>query len=154
MIVAGNQPAPQWLEIASAVAHVEAGIGIWDWASNDHEYEPDVIMACAGDVPTIEALAALDYLRQQVPEVRIRFVNVLELGRLQPAAESPHWKIGTGDWIWVGITTRIPVAAAVPSHSAAATAAAVANTPLFRRANFRNRYHPDGGHACTVSSFR
>ena len=90
LIVAGNQAAPQWLDTQSAAAHAKAGIAIWDWATNDQGNEPDVIMASAGDVPTIEALAAVDYLRQRLPDLRIRFVNILDLMRLQPADENPR----------------------------------------------------------------
>ncbi|MBV9266155.1 MAG: phosphoketolase family protein, partial [Acidobacteriaceae bacterium] len=90
VIVAGKQPAPQWLDMESAVAHCAAGIGIWDWASNDKGQEPDVVMACAGDVPTLETLAAVDLLRKEVPDLKIRFVNVVDLMALQPQSEHPH----------------------------------------------------------------
>lgn len=90
VIVAGKQPAPQYLDMDSAVAHVEAGIGIWEWASNDEGHEPDVVMACAGDVPTMETLAAVDILRREVPRLRVRVVNVVDLMRLQPREEHPH----------------------------------------------------------------
>ncbi|HEY3453811.1 MAG TPA: phosphoketolase family protein [Bryobacteraceae bacterium] len=90
VIVAGKQPAPQWLDIESAVAHCTAGLGIWEWASNDRGQEPDVVMACAGDVPTLETLAAVDLLRQYVPELKIRVVNVVDLMTLQPQSEHPH----------------------------------------------------------------
>jgi xylulose-5-phosphate/fructose-6-phosphate phosphoketolase len=90
VIVAGNQAAPQWLDIESAAAHADAGIAIWDWASNDQGGEPDLVMACAGDVPTMEALAAVSYLRRHSPNLRIRFVNVLELARLQPLTDNPR----------------------------------------------------------------
>ena len=84
VIVAGKQPAPQWLDMDAAVKHCTAGIGIWEWASNDRGGEPDVVMACAGDVPTLETLAAVDLLRQHVPELKIRVVNVVDLMTLQP----------------------------------------------------------------------
>jgi xylulose-5-phosphate/fructose-6-phosphate phosphoketolase len=90
VIVAGKQPAPQWLDIDSAVRHSEAGIGIWQWASNDAGGEPDVVMACSGDVPTMETLAAVDLLRSTLPELKIRVVNVVDLMTLQPRSEHPH----------------------------------------------------------------
>ena len=90
VIVAGKQPAPQWLDIESAIRHCESGIGVWHWASNDGGGEPDVVMACAGDVPTMETLAAVDLLRASVPKLRIRVVNVVDLMALQPASEHPH----------------------------------------------------------------
>jgi xylulose-5-phosphate/fructose-6-phosphate phosphoketolase len=90
VIVAGKQPAPQWLDIESAIKHCDAGIGIWEWASNDRGGEPDVVMACAGDVPTLETLAAVDLLRHQVPDLKIRVVNVVDLMTLQTHEEHPH----------------------------------------------------------------
>jgi xylulose-5-phosphate/fructose-6-phosphate phosphoketolase len=90
VIVAGKQPAPQWLSMDQAVKHCSAGIGIWDWASNDRGSGPDVVMACAGDVPTHETIAAVDLLRQHVPELKIRVVNVVDLMTLQPHEEHPH----------------------------------------------------------------
>ena len=90
VIVAGKQPAPQWLDMDAAVKHCTAGIGIWEWASNDRDGEPDVVMACAGDVPTLETLAAVDILRRFFPELRVRVVNVVDLMTLQPASEHPH----------------------------------------------------------------
>ncbi len=90
VVVAGKQPAPQWLDIESAVAHCSAGLGIWDWASNDQGEEPDVVMACAGDVPTLETLAAVDLLRQYIPNLKIRVVNVVDLMTLQSQSEHPH----------------------------------------------------------------
>lgn len=89
VIVAGKQPQPQWLDMDAAVRHCEAGAGIWRWASHG-EGEPDVVMACAGDVPTLEALAAVMLLREYVPDLRIRFVNVVDLMVLQPRSEHPH----------------------------------------------------------------
>ena len=89
LIVAGKQPAPQWLDMESAVRHCTAGVGVWDWASNDGG-DPDIVMACAGDVPTLEILAAVSLLREQVPDIRIRVVNVVDLMTLQPATEHPH----------------------------------------------------------------
>jgi xylulose-5-phosphate/fructose-6-phosphate phosphoketolase len=89
VIVAGKQAQPQWLDMDAAVRHCTAGAGIWAWASNDAG-EPDVVMACAGDVPTLEALAAVMLLREYVPDIRIRFVNVVDLMVLQPRTEHPH----------------------------------------------------------------
>ena len=90
VIVAGKQPQPQWLDIDAAVRHCTAGLGIWPWASNDEGSEPDVVMACAGDVPTLETLAAVDILREHLPELKIRVVNVVNLMSLQPRSEHPH----------------------------------------------------------------
>jgi xylulose-5-phosphate/fructose-6-phosphate phosphoketolase len=90
VIVAGKQPALQYLDMKSAVEHCTAGLGIWEWASNDEGGEPDVVMACAGDVPTLETLAAVDLLRQHFSELKIRVVNVVDLMTLQPASEHPH----------------------------------------------------------------
>jgi xylulose-5-phosphate/fructose-6-phosphate phosphoketolase len=90
VIVAGKQHQPQWLDMDAAIKHCSAGIGIWDWASNDQDGEPDVVMACAGDVPTLETLAAVDLLRRHVPELRIRVINVVDLMTLQPREEHPH----------------------------------------------------------------
>ena len=90
VIVAGKQPAPQWLTMEQAIKHCTAGIGIWDWASNDRGSDPDVVMACCGDVPTLETLAAVDLLRQHLPELKVRVINVVDLMKLQPASEHPH----------------------------------------------------------------
>ncbi len=90
VIVAGKQPAPQWLDIDSAIRHCTVGLGIWPWASTDAGGEPDAVLACAGDVPTLEALAAVSFLREHIPDVRIRFVNVVDLMTLQPPSEHPH----------------------------------------------------------------
>jgi xylulose-5-phosphate/fructose-6-phosphate phosphoketolase len=90
VVVAGKQPAPQWLDMDQAIKHCTAGIGIWEWASNDKGSEPDVVMACAGDVPTLETLAAVDLLRQHIPSLKIRVINVVDLMKLQPASEHPH----------------------------------------------------------------
>lgn len=90
IIVAGKQPAPQWLNIDDAVKHCTSGLGIWNWASNDQDSEPDVVMACAGDVPTLETLAAVDLLRRKIPEIKIRVVNVVDLATLEPQTEHPH----------------------------------------------------------------
>jgi xylulose-5-phosphate/fructose-6-phosphate phosphoketolase len=90
VIVAGKQPALQWLDMDSAIGHCTEGIGIWQWASTDAGGEPDVVMACAGDTPTLETLAAVDLLRQHFPELKIRVVNVVDLMTLQPSSEHPH----------------------------------------------------------------
>jgi xylulose-5-phosphate/fructose-6-phosphate phosphoketolase len=90
VIIAGKQPAPQWLDMEAAVRHCTRGIGIWEWASTDRGAEPDLVMACAGDVPTRETLAAVMLLRGHFPELRIRVVNVVDLMKLQPPSEHPH----------------------------------------------------------------
>lgn len=90
VIVAGKQLAPQWLDMDAAVKHGTAGIGIWSWASNDQESEPDVVMACCGDIPTMETLAAVSLLRTHLPEVKVRVINVVDLMRLQPPGEHPN----------------------------------------------------------------
>ena len=90
VIVAGKQPAPQWLTMDQAIKHCDAGIGIWEWASNDKGSDPDVVMACAGDVPTLETLAAVDLLHKLLPELKIRVVNIVDLMTLQPHGEHPH----------------------------------------------------------------
>jgi xylulose-5-phosphate/fructose-6-phosphate phosphoketolase len=103
VIVAGKQPAPQWLDMDSAVRHCTAGLGIWSWASNDEASEPDVVMACAGDVPTLETLAAVDMLREHLPQLKIRVVNVVDLMALQPQSEHPH---GLNDTDFDNLFTR------------------------------------------------
>ncbi|HEX5148115.1 MAG TPA: phosphoketolase family protein, partial [Candidatus Limnocylindrales bacterium] len=90
VIVAGKQAAPNWLSMDEAILHCSRGIGIWDFASNDEGGDPDVVMACAGDIPTLETLAAVDILRRELPELKIRVVNVVDLMRLQPESEHPH----------------------------------------------------------------
>jgi len=90
VIVAGKHPAPQWLSMDAAIRHCTEGIGIWQWASNDAHAEPDVVMACCGDVPTLETLAAVSILRNELPELKVRVVNVVDLMRLQPPSEHPH----------------------------------------------------------------
>jgi xylulose-5-phosphate/fructose-6-phosphate phosphoketolase len=90
VIVAGKQPSLQWLDMESAIRHCTAGLGIWEWASNDQGSEPDLVMACCGDVPTLETLAAVDLLRQHFDDIKIRVVNVVDLMTLQPASEHPH----------------------------------------------------------------
>ena len=90
VIVAGKQPQPQWLDMDAAVKHCSEGIGVWEWASNDRGATPDVVMACAGDVPTLETLAAVDLLRQHLPQLKVRVVNVVDLMTLQPKSQHPH----------------------------------------------------------------
>lgn len=90
VIVAGKHPSPQWLSMEEAIVHCTKGIGIWEWASNDEGKEPDVVMGCAGDVPTLETLAAVSILREKLPELKIRVVNVVDLMKLQPEIEHPH----------------------------------------------------------------
>jgi xylulose-5-phosphate/fructose-6-phosphate phosphoketolase len=90
VIVAGKQPAPQWLDMPSAIRHCTTGAGIWQWAGSDEGADPDVVMACAGDVPTMETLAAVDFLRKHLPDLKIRVVNVVDLMTLQPREEHPN----------------------------------------------------------------
>ena len=90
VVVAGKQPAPQWLTMDQAIKHCAAGIGIWDWASNDQGHDPDVVMACCGDVPTLETLAAVELLRKFFPDLKVRVINVVDLMTLQPPSAHPH----------------------------------------------------------------
>ena len=90
VVVAGKHPAPQWLSMDAAIKHCSEGIGIWQWASNDQRSAPDLVMACAGDVPTLETLAAVSLLRRELPDLKIRVVNVVDLMKLQPPSEHPH----------------------------------------------------------------
>jgi xylulose-5-phosphate/fructose-6-phosphate phosphoketolase len=107
VMVAGKQPALQYLDMESAILHCSRGIGIWDWASSDADGEPDVVLACIGDIPTLEALAAAALLREHLPELKVRFVNVVDLMKLQPASEHPH---GLSDFEFDAIfTTDKPV---------------------------------------------
>lgn len=107
VIVAGKQPAPQWLDIESAVRHCTVGLGIWTWASTDEGSAPDVVMACAGDVPTLETMAAVDLLRRMLPDLKVRVVNVVDLMALQTPNAHPH---GLSDADFDAIfTTRCPV---------------------------------------------
>ena len=96
VVIAGKHPAPQWLSMEDAVAHCTDGIGVWHWAGSERDREPDVVMASAGDVPTLEMLAAVSILRQHLPELKIRVVNVVDLMRLQPKSEHPHGLEDTG----------------------------------------------------------
>ena len=90
VVVAGKHPAPQWLTMDAAVKHCTAGAGIWPWASNDQDVEPDIVMACCGDVPTLETLAAVSIMREHLPDLKVRVVNVVDLMKLQPSTEHPH----------------------------------------------------------------
>lgn len=107
VIVAGKAPAPQWLGIEAAVRHCSVGLGMWDWASNDAGVDPDVVMACAGDVPTLETMAAVDLLRTLLPELKVRVVNVVDLMALESPSAHPH---GLSDAMFDSIfTTDRPV---------------------------------------------
>ncbi len=90
VVVAGKHESPVWLGIDEAIAHCARGVGIWPWASSDAGADPDVVLACAGDVPTVEVLAAVDLLRRELPDLAVRVVNVVDLMRLQPPSEHPH----------------------------------------------------------------
>jgi len=103
VVVAGKHPAPQWLAMDAAAAHCAEGIGIWQWASSDQHGEPDVVMACCGDVPTLETLAAVSILRDRLPKLRVRVVNVVDLMKLQPQSEHPH---GLTDVDFDGLFTK------------------------------------------------
>src|SRR5467141_1581611 len=103
VVVAGKQPAPQWLSMDEAIRHCTAGIGIWEWASSDRGSEPDVVMACCGDTPTLETLAAVDLLRTYVPQLKVRVINVVDLMKLQPPSAHPH---GLSDAEFDGLFTR------------------------------------------------
>ncbi|HEX8805800.1 MAG TPA: phosphoketolase family protein, partial [Candidatus Aquilonibacter sp.] len=107
VIVAGKQPEWQWLDMESAIRHCTQGAGMWAWASNDDDAEPDVVMACAGDVPTLETLGAVDFLRRHLPELRVRVVNVVDLMSLQSQDQHPH---GLTDEMFASLfTERAPV---------------------------------------------
>jgi len=103
VIVAGKQPSMQWLNMDDAVRHCTLGAGIFEFASNDRGSEPDVVMACAGDIPTLETLAAVDWLRRRIPDLKIRVVNVVDLMTLQPVTEHPH---GMPDTTFDALFTR------------------------------------------------
>jgi xylulose-5-phosphate/fructose-6-phosphate phosphoketolase len=103
VVVAGKHPAPQWLSMDAAIKHCSEGIGIWQWASSDQSSATDLVMACAGDVPTLETLAAVSILRQYLPELKVRLVNVVDLMKLQPVSEHPH---GLSDGDFDALFTR------------------------------------------------
>ena len=130
VIVAGKQPQPQWLDMDAAVKHCTAGVSIWEWASNDRGSEPDVVLACAGDVPTIETMAAVDYLRRVLPGLKIRVVNVVDLMTLQSAEEHPH---GLSDPQFDAIfTTNKPIIFAYHGYPS------LIHQLTYRRTNHRN----------------
>jgi xylulose-5-phosphate/fructose-6-phosphate phosphoketolase len=130
IIVAGKQVAPQWLDMDSAVKHCTAGLGIWPWASNDRDGEPDVVMACCGDVPTLETLAAVELLRTHVPDLKVRVINVVNLMKLQPNSEHPH---GLSDAEFdVLFTTDKPIIFAYHGYPA------LIHRLTYRRTNHRN----------------
>jgi xylulose-5-phosphate/fructose-6-phosphate phosphoketolase len=105
IIVAGKQQQLQYLDMDAAIRHCEAGVGIWEWASNDKGSEPDVVMACAGDVPTLETLAAVSLLREYFPDLKVRVVNVVDLMALQPESEHPHG-LSDGDFDTIFTTSK------------------------------------------------
>ncbi len=130
VVIAGKHPAPQWLDMQAAVEHCAAGIGIWSWASSDAGSEPDVVMACCGDVPTLETLAAVSILREHLPALKIRVVNVVDLMRLQPAGEHPH---GLSDAHFDALFTRDkPVIFAFHAYPS------LIHKLTYRRTNHRN----------------
>jgi xylulose-5-phosphate/fructose-6-phosphate phosphoketolase len=102
VVVAGKQPSLNWLSMDDAIRHCTRGIGIWEWASNDEDGEPDVVMACCGDIPTLETLAAVDLVRRHLPGLKVRVINVVDLMRLQPSTEHPH---GMADSEWDALFT-------------------------------------------------
>jgi xylulose-5-phosphate/fructose-6-phosphate phosphoketolase len=130
VIVAGKHPAPQWLDMPAAIRHCTAGIGIWEWASTDRGAEPDLVMACAGDVPTLETLAAVKLLSGYFPELKIRVINVVDLMKLQPPSEHPH---GLADVEFDALFTRDkPIVFAFHGYPW------LVHRLAYRRANHRN----------------
>ncbi len=128
VVVAGKQPAPQWLDFDAAGRHCAAGIGLWDWAGSDGGGEPDIVMACAGDVPTLETLAAVQILREQLPQLAVRVINVVDLMTLQSQAEHPH---GLTDAAFDGLfTTDKPILFAYHGYPT-----------LIHRLTYRRRNH-------------
>ncbi|MDP9175836.1 MAG: phosphoketolase family protein [Planctomycetota bacterium] len=130
VVVAGKHPAPQFLDIDSAVRHCTAGLGIWEWASNDKGFHPDVVMVACGDVPTLEILAAISILRKDLPELKIRMINVVDLMKLQPASEHPHGL--TDNEFDVLFTTDKPIIFAYHGYPW------LIHRLTYRRANHRN----------------
>jgi len=117
LIIAGKQPELQWLDMESAIKHCTIGLGIWKWASNDEGVKPDIVMACAGDIPTLETLAATEILRENFPNLKVRVVNVVDLMALQPQSEHPH---GLSDKDYDDIFPRdVPVIFAFHGYPAA-----------------------------------
>jgi len=130
VIVSGKQPCLDWLNMRDAILHCTRGLGIWDWASNDDDGDPDVVMACAGDVPTMETLAAVDLMRTHLPDLKVRVVNVVDLMRLQPEVEHPH---GLSDRDFDGIfTSNKPVIFAYHGYPM-----------LIHRLTYRRTNHPN-----------
>jgi xylulose-5-phosphate/fructose-6-phosphate phosphoketolase len=130
VVIAGKHPAPQWLTMDAAVKHCTEGVGIWAWAGNDEDVAPDVVMACCGDVPTLETLAAVSILREHLPDLKIRVVNVVDLMRLQPRSEHPH---GLSDADFDAIfTTDAPVIFAFHGYPT------LIHRLTYRRSNHRN----------------
>ena len=135
VIVAGKQPEPQWLDMDAAIKHCERGLGIWEFASNDRGGEPDVVMACAGDVPTLECMAAVDLLHRHVPDLKVRVVNVVDLMTLQSKLQHPH---GLADADFDAIfTTDKPVVFAFHGYPT------LIHRLIYKRANSRN-FHVHG----------
>ena len=135
VIVAGKQPEPQWLDMDSAIAHCAKGIGIWEWASNDKGGEPDVVMACAGDVPTIETLAAVQLLNKHLPDLKIRVINVVDLLTLESKSQHPD---GLDDFVFDSLfTTDKPVIFAFHGYPA------LIHKLIYKRTNCRN-FHVHG----------
>jgi xylulose-5-phosphate/fructose-6-phosphate phosphoketolase len=130
VVIAGKHPAPQWLSMSAAESHCAAGIGIWQWASNDAGESPDVVMACCGDVPTLETLGAVSILREFLPDLRVRVVNVVDLMKLQPPSAHPH---GLPDQDFDAIfTTHAPVIFAFHGYPA------LIHRLTYRRTNHAN----------------
>jgi xylulose-5-phosphate/fructose-6-phosphate phosphoketolase len=130
VVVAGKQPALDYLTMDEAIAHCTRGIGIWQWASNDEGAEPDVVLACAGDIPTLETLAAVALLREHLPQLKVRVVNVVDLMRLQPDTEHPH---GLSDSHFDALfTTDKPIVFAYHGYPW-----------LIHRLTYRRRNHPN-----------
>jgi xylulose-5-phosphate/fructose-6-phosphate phosphoketolase len=137
VVVAGKQPSPQWLDMDAAIRHCTVGAGIWTWASNDEGLEPDVVMACAGDVPTLETLAAVDLLHRHLPDARVRVVNVVDLMTLQSPSEHPH---GLSDHDFDSMFTRDkPVVFAFHGYPS------LVHRLIYRRASQPN-FHVQGYH--------
>lgn len=135
VIVSGKAPAPQWLDMEAATRHCEAGLGIWEWASNDAGLTPDVVMACAGDVPTLETLAAVDILRRKLPQLKIRVVNVVDLMALESPGHHPH---GVPDAVFDSVfTTHAPVIFAFHGYPA------LIHKLTYKRSNHQN-FHVHG----------
>ncbi|MEO7071548.1 MAG: phosphoketolase family protein [Rhodanobacter sp.] len=135
VIIAGKQPSPQWLDMDTAAAHCTAGLGVWAWASSDAGAQPDVVMACCGDVPTIETMAAVDLLRQHLPQLRVRVVNVVNLMKLQPPSQHPR---GLDDAAFDAMfTTDKPVIFAYHGYPT------LIHRLVYRRTNYNN-FHVHG----------